>query len=63
MEELKKAIKEIVEQEIVKIVISNKKDKDEKYNKIVILLKETPKKKYYQIENIQINKYFIKILN
>ena len=49
MEELKKAIKEIVEQEIVKIVISNKKDKDEKYNKIVILLKETPKKKYYQI--------------
>lgn len=50
MEELKKAIKEIVEQEIVKIVISNKKDKDEKYNKIVILLKETPKKKYYQIE-------------
>ena len=31
-------------------VISNKKDKEEKYNKIVILLKENSKKKYYQIE-------------
>ena len=29
MEELKKSIKEIVEQDIVKVVISNKKDKDE----------------------------------
>ena len=27
MEELKKSIKEIVEQDIVKVVISNKKDK------------------------------------
>ena len=50
MEELKKSIKEIVEQNIVKVVISNKKDKEEKYNKIVILLKENSKKKYYQIE-------------
>ena len=50
MEELKKSIKEIVEQDIVKVVISNKKDKEEKYNKIVILLKENSKKKYYQIE-------------
>ena len=31
MEELKKSIKEIVEQDIVKVVISNKKDKEEKY--------------------------------
>ena len=38
MEELKKSIKEIVEQDIVKVVISNKKDKEEKYNKIVIFL-------------------------
>ena len=30
MEELKKSIKEIVEQDIVKVVISNKKDKEEK---------------------------------
>jgi len=28
MEELKKSIKEIVEQDIVKVVISNKKDKE-----------------------------------
>ena len=45
MEELKKAINEITTQEIVKVVISNKKDKDEKYNKIAILLKENSKKK------------------
>ena len=50
MEELKKAIKEITTQEIIKVVISNKKDKDEKYNKISILLKENSKKKYYQVE-------------
>ena len=36
MEELKKSIKEIVEQNILKVVISNKKDKDEEFNKIVI---------------------------
>ena len=30
MEELKKSIKEIVEQNIVKVVISNKKDKENK---------------------------------
>ena len=72
MEELKKSIKEIVEQDIVKVVISNKKDKEEKYNKIVILLKENSKKKYYQIEkytdkqvfheNIELNMLEEKIL-
>ena len=72
MEELKKSIKEIVEQNIVKVVISNKKDKEEKYNKIVILLKENSKKKYYQIEkytdkqvfheNIELNMLEEKIL-
>ena len=50
MEELKKSIKEIVEQNILKVVISNKKDKDEEFNKIVISLKENSKKKYYQVE-------------
>ena len=38
MEELKKSIKEIVEQDIVKVVISNKKDKEEKYNKPLNML-------------------------
>ena len=50
MQELKKAVKEITEQEIIKVVISNKKNKDEKYNKIVILLKKNSKETYYQIE-------------
>ena len=51
MDELKNAIKEIVEQEIIKVVISNKKNKDEKYKKIDILLKINSKgKKYYQVE-------------
>lgn len=69
---IKKSIKEIVEQDIVKVVISNKKDKEEKYNKIVILLKENSKKKYYQIEkytdkqvfheNIELNMLEEKIL-
>ena len=34
MEELKKSIKEIVEQDIVKVVISNKKDKEKKQKKV-----------------------------
>lgn len=51
MEDFIKAIKEILEEEIIKIVISNKVNKDNKYNKINIELKENNKgKKYYQIE-------------
>ncbi|GAA0085773.1 SAM-dependent methyltransferase [Clostridium sp. CTA-7] len=51
MEELKKAINEITNEEIIKIVISNKMNKEVKYNKISFLLKENSKsKKYYQIE-------------
>ncbi|MGL6107893.1 class I SAM-dependent methyltransferase [Romboutsia sp.] len=50
MEELKKAIDEIVKQEIVKVVISNRTNKDVEYNKINFTLKETNKKAYYQIE-------------
>jgi hypothetical protein len=50
MDELKKAINEIMEEEIIKIVISNKMNKDVKYNKITFILKEDTGKQYYQIE-------------
>ncbi len=50
MEELKKAIDEIIQQDIIKLVISNKMNKDVEYNKIVFVLKEDDVKKYYQIE-------------
>lgn len=36
---IKKAIDEITNEEIIKIVISNRKSKEEKYNKINIILK------------------------
>ena len=50
MEELKNAVYEIAEDKIIKVVISNKINKDVKYNKIIFLLKENKKKEYYQIE-------------
>ena len=50
MEELKKALDEVFKDDIVKIVISNKLNKDVKYNKIAINLKESNKRKFYQIE-------------
>ncbi|MDK2563760.1 SAM-dependent methyltransferase [Romboutsia sedimentorum] len=50
MEELIKAIDEITQQEIIKLVISNKKSKDVEYNKINATLKESNKNQYYQIE-------------
>ena len=50
MDELKKAVNEIIEEEIIKIVISNKMNKDVKYNKITFILKENKGKQYYQIE-------------
>lgn len=50
MEDLKKAIDEIVKEEIIKVVISNKSNKNFEYNKITIMLKENNNKKYYQIE-------------
>ena len=50
MEELKKALDEVFKDDIVKIVISNKLNKDVKYNKIAINLKESNKGKFYQIE-------------
>ncbi|MBN7574062.1 MULTISPECIES: class I SAM-dependent methyltransferase [Clostridium] len=50
MEELKKAIKEIIEDNVIKLVVSNKTNKNFEYNKIVIYLKENNKRTYYQIE-------------
>ncbi len=51
MEDLKNAICEMLKEEIIKIVISNKANKEVEYNKISFLLKENNKgKKYYQIE-------------
>ncbi|MBU3114574.1 class I SAM-dependent methyltransferase [Clostridium lacusfryxellense] len=50
MEDLKNAIHEIVQQELIKIVISNKLNKDIKFNKIIFILKEDGTKQYYQIE-------------
>lgn len=50
MDELKKAINEITQEEIIKVVISNKENKDVKYNKITFIAKENKGKQYYQIE-------------
>ncbi len=50
MEDLKKAISEIIKEDIIKIVVSNKMNKDVKYNKIAFILKENKKKQYYQIK-------------
>ena len=50
MEELKKILDEVFKDDIIKVVISNKLNKDVKYNKIAINLKETNKGKFYQVE-------------
>lgn len=50
MEELKKAIDEIMEENIIKLVISNKINKNAEYNKITFMFKENNDKQYYQIE-------------
>ena len=50
MDDLIKAINKITEEEIIKLVISNKLNKDTEYKKIVFQLKEKNKKDFYQIE-------------
>lgn len=50
MEELKKALDEIFKDNIIKVVISNKVNKEIKYNKISVNLKKTNKGRFYQIE-------------
>ncbi|GAA0124624.1 SAM-dependent methyltransferase [Clostridium sp. CTA-19] len=50
MEDLRNTIEEILNEEIIKIVISNRSNKEIKYNKINFTLKENSKGEYYQIE-------------
>lgn len=50
MENLKNAINEIIQQEIIKLVVSNKVSNDVEFNKIIFVLKEDDVKQYYQIE-------------
>ncbi|GCD12311.1 SAM-dependent methyltransferase [Clostridium sp. FP2] len=50
MKELINAIHKIMQQEIIKLVISNKMNVDVTYNKITFVLKENDAKQYYQIE-------------
>lgn len=50
MEELKNSIYEITDDNIIKVVISNKLNKDIEYNKINIELKEKNNTEYYQVE-------------
>ena len=50
MEELFKAIEDITNSNIIKLVISNKMNKEIKYNKVNIQLKAQGDKEFYQIE-------------
>lgn len=50
MDNLINAIDKIVQGQAFKIVISNKKNKENKYNKININFKENKNKEYYQVE-------------
>lgn len=50
MEKLKNSIYEITDDNIIKVVISNKLNKDIEYNKINIELKEKNNTEYYQVE-------------
>ncbi|AWK52026.1 SAM-dependent methyltransferase [Clostridium beijerinckii] len=50
MEDFKKAINEIIKEDIIKLVISNKISKNSEYNKITFIFKESNNKQYYQIE-------------
>ena len=50
MEEIKNYISEMNSEQLIKVVISNKVNKEVKYNKITILLKEVKNRKFYQVE-------------
>ena len=63
MEDLNKAINEIVNEDILKLVISNKVNKNVKYNKITFTLKVNNKKEYYQIEKYTDKQVFHENIN
>lgn len=63
MEDIMKTINEICEEKLIKLVISNKKNKDIKYNKIVLQLKEKNNKEYYQIEKFTDKQVFHENIN
>ena len=63
MEDLKKAIVEMLSDDILKIVVSNKMKKDMKYNKITITIKEKNNSEYYQVEKYTDKQVFHENLN
>lgn len=63
MEDLKKAISEITKEDIIKVVVSNKINKDVQYNKISFVLKENNEKQYYQVEKYTDKQVFHENIN
>ena len=63
MEELRKTLEEVFKEDIIKVVISNKLNKEVKYNKITINLKENNKGKFYQIEKFTDKQVFHENIN
>lgn len=63
MEDLKKAIDEMLNDDILKIVVSNKMKKDMKYNKITITIKEKNNSEYYQVEKYTDKQVFHENIN
>ena len=63
MEDIIRTINEICEDKLIKIVISNKKNKEIKYNKIVFQLKEKNNTEYYQVEKFTDKQVFHENIN
>jgi SAM-dependent methyltransferase len=63
MEDLKKAISEIIKEDIIKLVISNKLNNNTEYNKITFVLKQNNGKEYYQIEKYTDKQVFHENIN
>ncbi|MBM7834351.1 class I SAM-dependent methyltransferase [Clostridium sardiniense] len=63
MEDLKRVISEITKEDIIKVVVSNKMNKDVQYNKISFVLKENNEKQYYQVEKYTDKQVFHENIN